>query len=76
MQKDNKLENINKSIKLSKTVYRNIIENFIWAFSYNIVAIPLAFIGVINPIVAGICMAFSNIAVVLNSLRIYKSKVD
>ena len=73
---NNKLENINKSIKLSKTVYRNIIENFIWAFSYNIVAIPLAFIGVINPIVAGICMAFSNIAVVLNSLRIYKSKVD
>lgn len=73
---NNKLENINKSIKLSKTVYKNIIENFIWAFSYNIVAIPLAFIGIINPIVAGICMAFSNIAVVLNSLRIYKAKVD
>ena len=72
---NNKLENINKSIKLSKKVYHNILENFAWAFSYNIIAIPLAFIGVLSPIVAGTCMAFSNITVVLNALRLYKVKV-
>ena len=73
---NNKLENISRSIKLSKKVYLNIIENFMWAFSYNIVAIPLAFIGVLSPLVAGICMAFSNISVVLNALRLYKVRVD
>ena len=72
---NNKLENINKSIKLSKKVYHNILQNFAWAFSYNIIAIPLAFIGVLSPIVAGTCMAFSNITVVLNALRLYKVKV-
>lgn len=72
---NNKLENINKSIKLSKKVYHNILENFAWAYSYNIIAIPLAFIGVLSPIVAGTCMAFSNITVVLNALRLYKVKV-
>lgn len=73
---NNKLENISSSIKLSKKVYLNIIENFMWAFSYNIVAIPLAFIGVLSPVVAGICMAFSNISVVLNALRLYKVWVN
>ena len=73
---NNKLENISASIKLSKRVYLNIIENFLWAFSYNIIAIPLAFIGVLSPIVAGVCMAFSNISVVLNALRLYKVRVD
>lgn len=73
---NNKLESISSSIKLSKKVYINIIENFLWAFSYNVVAIPLAFIGILSPLVAGICMAFSNISVVLNALRLYKVKVD
>lgn len=66
---------ITSSIKLSKKVYINIIENFIWAFSYNIVAIPLACLGILSPLVAGICMAFSNISVVLNALRLYKVKI-
>ena len=69
------LSSISSSIKLSKKVYINIIENFIWAFSYNIVAIPLAFIGILSPLIAGICMAFSNISVVLNALRLYKVKI-
>ena len=66
---------ITSSIRLSKKVYINIIENFIWAFSYNIVAIPLACLGILSPLVAGICMAFSNISVVLNALRLYKVKI-
>lgn len=72
---NNDLESLSSSIKLSKKVYNNIIENFIWAFSYNIVAIPLAFIGILSPLIAGLCMAFSNISVVLNALRLYKIKI-
>ena len=72
---NNDLESLSSSIKLSKKVYNNIIENFIWAFSYNIVAIPLAFIGILSPLIAGLCMAFSNISVVLNALRLYKVKI-
>lgn len=72
---NNKLENISLAISLSKKVYRNIIENFIWAFSYNLVAIPLAICGKLDPMIAGICMAFSSIIVVLNALRLYKVKV-
>lgn len=73
---NNKLENISSSIVLSKKVYLNIIENFIWAFSYNIVTIPLAILGILSPMVAGICMAFSSIMVVLNALRLYKVKIN
>lgn len=72
---NNKLENISSSIRLSKKVYRNIIENFAWAFSYNLIAIPLAFFGVLSPMIAGACMAFSNITVVCNALRLYKVRI-
>lgn len=63
-------------LRLSQKVYRNIIENFIWAFSYNLVAIPLAFAGVLPPLVAGICMAFSNVTVVGNALRLRRTKLN
>ena len=72
---NNKLENISSSIRLSKKVYRNILENFAWAFSYNLIAIPLAFFGVLSPMIAGACMAFSNITVVCNALRLYKVRI-
>ena len=72
---NNKLSNIAKAINLSKKVYKNIIENFIWAFSYNIIAIPLAIAGILNPMIAGICMAFSSISVILNALRIKVIKI-
>ena len=73
---NNKLDSISSAINLSKKVYRNIIENFIWAFSYNIIAIPLAFLGILSPMIAGACMAFSNITVVLNALRLYKVRIS
>ena len=69
------LASLNGAINLSKKVYRNIIENFIWAFSYNLVAIPLAFIGILSPLVSGLCMAFSNMSVVANALRLYKVNI-
>ncbi len=55
-------------ITLAKLTRRNIIMNFAWAFSYNIVAIPLAIFGFTNMFFAAIFMGFSSIVVVLNAL--------
>lgn len=65
-----------KAIDLSLATLKNIYLNFLWAFSYNIVMIPLAAIGLLNPSLAGIGMGFSSIMVVLNalSLNLFKFK--
>ena len=72
----NSLSQVYKALSLSKAVYRNIMQNFAWAFSYNLVAIPLAFAGILSPLVAGLCMAFSNITVVVNALRLFAIRLD
>lgn len=63
-----------KSIQISRMIRTNIIENFGWALTYNLVMMPLAMSGMISPIVSGIAMASSNILVVLNALRMYLKK--
>jgi len=57
-----------KAIILTKKTKNNIWMNFIWAFSYNIIIIPLATLGFIIPTLAAVAMAFSDITVVVNSL--------
>ena len=64
-----------EAIDLSKATLKNIYQNFIWAFSYNLVAIPLAATGHLSMALAGAAMAFSSIMVVLNALRLKKYKV-
>jgi Cu+-exporting ATPase len=59
-----------KAIDMSKATLRNIYQNFGWAFSYNLIAIPLAATGRLSMVVAGAAMAFSSITVVLNALRL------
>ncbi len=62
------------AIDLSKATLRNIYQNFFWAFSYNLIAIPLAAMGYLSMVVAGAAMAFSSIMVVLNALRLKRFK--
>jgi Cu+-exporting ATPase len=62
------------AIDVSKRTYRKIRQNLGWAFIYNIVGIPLAALGYLNPVIAGAAMALSSVSVVSNSLLLRRWK--
>lgn len=64
------------ALTVSQEILKNIKLSFFWAFSYNLFAIPIAFLGLLSPVVAASAMAVSDITVVLNALRLKRMKME
>jgi Cu+-exporting ATPase len=69
------LSGVVKSIKLSNSTISVIKQNLFWAFIYNVVGIPLAATGLLNPMFAALAMSLSSVSVISNSLRLKKVKL-
>jgi len=69
------LHSVIKFLQISKHTLITIKQNLFWAFAYNIVAIPIAALGFLNPMVGAFAMAFSDVVVIGNSLRLKVKKL-
>lgn len=69
------LKGVLKAIKLSNKTISVIKQNLFWAFIYNVIGIPLAALGMLNPMFAALAMSLSSVSVISNSLRLKSSKL-
>ncbi|HEF3554797.1 TPA: HAD-IC family P-type ATPase, partial [Campylobacter upsaliensis] len=68
----NDLKSLQTAFELSQFTFKIIKQNLAFSLFYNALSLPLAFLGLINPLIAALSMSFSSIIVVLNALRIKK----
>lgn len=71
----NDLQKLPEAIGLGRHTYLTIKQNLFWAFSYNIVAIPIAAVGLLSPTFAALVMGFSDVVLAANSVRLFVKKV-
>ncbi|MFT4311392.1 MAG: heavy metal translocating P-type ATPase [Candidatus Woesearchaeota archaeon] len=69
------LSKVVTSINLSNAMFSKIKQNLFWAWAYNVVAIPIAFVGLLHPMIGAGAMALSSVNVVWNSLRLKNKKI-
>ena len=70
------LKKLPTALGLGRHTYLTIKQNLFWAFAYNIVAIPIAAFGLLNPTFAALVMGLSDVVLAVNSVRLYVKKVD
>ena len=73
---DSNLEHLVRAHAIASLTLRVIKQNLFWAFFYNVLAIPLAMAGVLNPMIAALAMTFSDVFVIGNSLRLKARKIE
>jgi Cu+-exporting ATPase len=73
---DHGLKNLPQAIQLGKQTYNTIRQNLFWAFIYNIIAIPIAAIGLLTPAFSALAMGFSDLVLVGNSIRLFVKNLE
>ncbi|HHB77611.1 MAG TPA: cadmium-translocating P-type ATPase [Saprospiraceae bacterium] len=69
------LSSLEKAFRIGNSTVKTIRENLFWAFAYNVVAIPIAAMGYLNPMLGAMFMAFSDVVVIGNSLRLKRRRI-
>jgi len=72
---EGRLTAVVRAVRLSRATFRKIRQNLFWAYAYNVVAIPVAILGLLHPAIAEAAMAFSSVTVVTNANRLRKAEV-